>query len=132
MNGKHLFDRHYKRLLTEGILKSVISGGAVCFGVIFIFSFLYWMFAIGGIWIGLLVGVLSGAAVGVITYRLLYAPNDLTVARRVDRYGLEERLVTMLELERDESYLAQLQRSDATSKLDTVSAKSIRYRLPIV
>ena len=131
MNGKQIFDRHYRRLLTEGILKSVICGAAVGFGISFIFSFLYWMLAFGNIWIGIVIGIASGILTGALAYRLRYKPTDKTIARRIDRYGLEERMITMLELERDESYIASLQRSDASDKLGAFDAKSIRYTFPI-
>ena len=93
MNGKQIFDRHYRRLLTEGILKSVICGAAVGFGISFIFSFLYWMLAFGNIWIGIVIGIASGILTGALAYRLRYNPTDKTIARRIDRYGLEERMI---------------------------------------
>lgn len=132
MKEKHFLKGHYKRLLTEGILKSVIFGVAVCFGVNFICAFLYWMFAIGGIWLGIGVGSGAGLLSGILSYRFIYRLTDRSAAHRIDRYGLEERMITMLELKDDESYIAELQRKDAEESIDAVPSKRIKFRLSAV
>lgn len=129
MNKKHFFDKHYKRLVTEGVLRSAIYGSLAGFGIIFILSLLYWIFALGGILLSIGIGILTGITVGVLLYVFKYAPTDTAVARRIDRQGLEERMITMLELKDDDSFIAGLQRNDATSKLESVPEKSIRYGL---
>ena len=129
MNIKQFFDKHYKRLVTEGILKSAILGALVCFVINFIFAFLYWMFAIGSIWLGIGIGTVSGIAFGVALYFLRYNPTEKTVAGRIDRYGFEERMITMLELREDESFMADMQRRDARKSLDNAPAKIIRFNL---
>jgi hypothetical protein len=72
-------------------------------------------------------GLLIGA---VIAYFRKFRPTVVSNARRIDRYGLEERLITMVELENDDSYLARLQREDAEAKLASVDAHDIRFRIP--
>lgn len=63
-----------------------------------------------------------------IFYYKKFRPTTKDVARRIDRLGLEERIITMTELEKDESYIAMRQREDAKRKLGAVDAKQIRFR----
>jgi hypothetical protein len=73
-------------------------------------------------------GVVAVAS-GLATYFLKYKPNPRAIARRVDRLGLEERMVTMMELEGEDSYIANLQRENAKAHLDAASNRKIRFRL---
>ncbi len=129
MNENQFLDKHYKRLVTEGILRSAIIGSSVCFGINSILAILYWTFAFGDVWLGLGIGLAVGAVSGILLYFLRYRPTEKEAARRIDRLGLEERVITMLELKDDDSYIAELQRKDAEKSLGGASAKNIRYRL---
>ena len=128
MNGKELFKKHYSRLVAEGVIRSALLGLAIGFGANFIAAFFAWMFDFGGIWFG--IGVGAGVAVlsGVLLYFLKFKPDTREVARRLDRLGLEERMVTMLELKGDDSYIAELQRENARVHLAKVSHRKIRFR----
>lgn len=130
MNTKQIFDKHYARLRCEAIIKSALIGIAVGFGINLIFASLYWLFAFGGVWIGALVGASVGSACGVVLYFVKYRVTETDVARRVDREGLRERMITMLELEDDESVIAKVQRKDAERSLNGVSAESIKFNIP--
>ena len=127
MNKRQIFDKHYSRLKFEAVFKSVTVGVAVGFGINLIFAALYWMLAIGSILIGAVVGASVGAALGVILYFVKYRVTDTDIARRVDREGLRERMITMLELEDDDSVMARVQRADAEKTLKSVSAESIKF-----
>jgi len=48
----------------------------------------------------------------------------------MDRLGLEERTVTMLELKDDDSYIASAQRENAISHIEKASGRKIRLRIP--
>ena len=127
MEKKQFFDKHYQRLVKEGIMRSAIFGTAVFFGTSFLLAFLYWMLAFGSIWLSLAIGAPIGAVVGILWYRLKYKPTLTAAARRVDRLGLEERTVTMLELIDDDSYIAQVQREDAENKLSALPVEKITF-----
>ena len=127
MNGNEQFDRHYKRLVAEGILKSATVGISVCFSINLIFAFLYWMLDIGSIFIGIGISALVGALAGAAIYLFKYRPTEKETARRIDRLGLEERMITMLELKDNESCIAELQRKDAEKSLMNLKKKSIGY-----
>ncbi len=129
MIQKNFFEKHYPRLVTEGILRSAFFGLLIGFGVNFLAALAAWLFDFGGIWFA--IGVGAGAALisAVVLYFARFRPTAAQVARRVDRLGLEERLVTMLELQEDDSYIARLQREDAKKHLGLVANRRVRLRL---
>ncbi len=129
MNVKQIFGKHYCRLLTHGILKSVFAGVGVGFLVGGIFSLLYWMLGFGAVWLGAVTGLCGGVAFGIATYLLRYRLTDRAAAGRLDRYGLEERIITMLELNDDGSEIARLQRRDALESLAALPAESIKFKV---
>ena len=123
------FEKHYRRLRTEGILRSVISGAVLGLGLAFLLLFLYWMLGLGGIAIALVAGAVTGAVSGILLYRFKYRPTERAVARRIDRCGLEERMITMLELEGRDTPMAHLQRRDAEAHLGELSVDSVRFNI---
>ena len=129
MNGKQLFKKHYSRLVLEGVIRSALAGVATGFAVDFAAAFVFWMLDVGGIWPA--IGLGAGAAVisGLLFYFLKFRPSEVDVARRLDRLGLKERMVTMLEYKADDSYIANLQRENAKEHLDRVSGRRIRIRI---
>ncbi|MBQ9097844.1 MAG: hypothetical protein IJY50_00235 [Clostridia bacterium] len=128
---KHpLFQKHYARLVTEAIIKSIIGGVLIGFCANFVAAAVAWFFEFGGIWLAIGVGLVAGIAGGVLLYFLKYRPDVHEVARRVDRLGLQERVVTMLEYQQDDSYIATLQRENAETKLKSVEHRKLRFRLP--
>ena len=130
MNGKELFKKHYSRLVAEGIIRSVLLGVAIGFAVNFLSAFFAWMFDFGGIWFGIGTGAVAAIVSGVLFYFLKFKPDERDVARRLDRLGLEERMITMLELRSDDSYIAGLQRENAKVHLERVSSsnKKIKFK----
>ena len=129
MNAKKLFEKHYRRLTLEAILRSALGGLVIGFAADFLAALVAWIFGFGGIWLA--IGVGAGAAIisGVLLFFLKYKPNVKEVAARVDRLGLEERTVTMLELEGDESFIATLQRENAKEHIKKVENRKIRLRI---
>jgi hypothetical protein len=57
-------------------------------------------------------------------------PTVQSNARRIDRLGMEERIVTMVELEHDDSLLSRLQRADAQKHLEAADEKQIQFYVP--
>lgn len=130
MSLKELLKKHYSRLTLEGIVRSALFGLALGFGTNLVVGFIVWLFELGGIWIPIGVGLGVGVLAGVGAYFLIYRTDLHEVAQRVDRLGLEERTITMLELERDDSYIAKVQRENATAHLQRVSDRKLRIRIP--
>ena len=128
MAQKELFKRFHTRLVWEGILKSALCGLIIGFAVNIAAALICWLVGMDGgfllaiaIWFG--VSVISG----VILYFVRFRPTVKDIARKVDKLRLDERVITMLELENDQSYIAMRQREDARERLKAVNAKQLKF-----
>ena len=119
------------RLRNEAIMKSALGGIAIGAIAAFAFAAVAWFMEFSGLVAALC--VFAGAALisGAILYFTVYHPSVIQNARRLDRYGLEERLVTMVDLDGEESYIAKKQREDAMQALKNLDAKRVKYRIPL-
>lgn len=116
------FKQYYKRLAKEGIMKSLLCGLIVGFSALFLSATVFWIVGVKQVWI---VAIVFAVAVGIATplfYYKRFKPTTKKIAERVDALGLEERILTMTELEGDTSYIAMRQREDALNALKTVHA----------
>ncbi len=131
MDHNQHFEKYYSRLRLEGILKAFIWGLFVGFTAGFVTAFLMWTLPqiSWGLWLalGVLVAVTAGATVAF--YYTKFRPTIDRNARRLDAMGLEERLITMVEYEKDDSLIAQKQREDAKVTLSKVDVKEIKMRV---
>ena len=75
-------------------------------------------------------GVLTLISVPIF-YFVFYKPNTKEVARKLDECGLEERMITMTELEGNNSFIARMQREDATKALKNIEAKMLKFTTSI-
>lgn len=119
MDSKQIFQKYYRRLSGEGVLRAFVWGlmaGMLTFAVA---TFIFWLAGYDpGILIALGIGVVVTAICTVVLYNVAFRPTTEQIARRLDEeLGLEERMVTMLELSKDESYIAMRQREDAQKRL---------------
>lgn len=121
--NESVFKKYYGKLRRNAILKSFLWGLAFGFIAAFIAGFAMWMSYEKGflITIGVFVGVT--ALVTALCYFLFFRPTAKDVARKVDSLGLEERMITMLELENSEDYIAMRQREDAKASLGKLGDK---------
>ena len=126
-----LFKKHYTRLCLEAGLRSALFGLAIGFVVAFVLSALEWLLDFGASWLSLAVFVFISAVIGVLLYFFKYRPTMKDVAKRLDRLGLDERMITMLEYEGDDSYIATLQRENAQVSFKTVENKKLKLRISI-
>lgn len=130
MNAKQMFKKHYLRLVLEAVIKSVLLGLAIGFAANFVAALAAWIFDFGGIWFAIGVGGGCWLVSGLLAYFLKYKPSVTETAARMDRLGLEERMITMLELDGDDSYIANVQRENAINSIAGVVNRKIRLRVP--
>lgn len=76
------------------------------------------------------VGLLLSVITGIIIYKKRYRTNNQKIARRIDSLGLDERVTTMIEYQKDQSYVAKVQRQDTLDRLSKVNVKTLRIRIP--
>jgi len=117
-----LFKKYYNRLKTEGIVKALLCGLIFGCSALAISAGLVWFMGWKAFWVSLIVWAVVSAGTGVAFYKLKFQPTTREIALRIDELGLQERILTMTELEGDESYIAQRQREDAFHALNTVQA----------
>ena len=126
-----ILKEYYGKLAKEGWLKSLLCSLFVGFIVMFISSMVFWLTVAKYFWVSILIWVaVTGAAMPIFYYRL-FKPNPRKVARRVDDLGLEERLLTMTQLEGDDSYIAIRQREDTIAALNKISASLLKLAISI-
>ena len=132
MIQKQFFAKHHKRLVTEAILRAAMCGLLIGSCANFLAAMFAWYYDFGGILFAIGVGAGVGLIAAVILYAVKFKPSIKELAYRVDRLGLEERMVTMLEFQNDDSVIARLQRENAKEHLKDVEDKKLRMRLPKV
>lgn len=129
MKENKIFPKQQSKLKNEAVLRSLLCGLAVGFAANFVASLICWLLPVNGLWICLAVLAVVTAVATPIFYVKRFRPNDAMNARRIDRLGLEERLITMVELEDNDSFIAQVQRRDAQAALEAVDNKQLKIRV---
>lgn len=129
MIDNRFFEKHHSRLVKEGVIKASLCGLLVGFTIDFLLALPFWIFGIGNIWIAIGAGLGAAVISGILLYLYKFRPTPEEIARRVDRLGLKERLVTMMELQNDDSYIAKIQRENAKEHLKDVESRKLKFRL---
>ncbi|MDE5593602.1 MAG: hypothetical protein K2I75_06695 [Clostridiales bacterium] len=111
-------------LQRERIVKSVLSGMATGFSVMFVIAFITWIVEFKGLWLSLGLGAAAWIGASLFFYFIVFSFSDMEIMQRIDRAGLDERMVTMYQLQGDDSYMAQRQREDAAAAFATAVKKS--------
>lgn len=119
--------KNYKsRLAKEGWLKAALCGMSVGFSADILCATAFWVFGIKLFWICILVFAAVTAIATPLFYFCRFKNSRRQVASRVDMLGLEERILTMTQLENDDSYIARRQREDAINALKSVNSSFIK------
>ena len=127
--GKTYFQKHFMKIFIEAVFNSFLCGLIVGFFAGFAAALVTWFTILEGLWIS--IGVTAGVTVisAFIFYFAKFRPTVMRSARRIDSVGLEERLITMVEYEKDTSPIADIQRQDAKKALDALSTAAIALRV---
>lgn len=121
------FKRFNRKITAESILKSVGVACIIGFTTMFVVALVSWLTGFDyGLVLSLVLGLAAIGAAAPLFYIKKFRPTAMKIAAKVDALGLEERLITMTELENDESYIAKRQREDALQKLAYVKEKSVK------
>ena len=115
------------QVLKNSVLHSSIFGCIIGLIAAFIVTLVSWFFGYDkGLEVSILTFVSAAAVSSVILCLTKFRVTDVVVAQKVDRLGLKERAITMIELNDDTTEIAKLQREDAKEKLKMVSPKQIK------
>lgn len=128
--NEQIIKTYRKRMAVSAITSSVCFGLMIGGGAAFIAALISWLFSFNGVWVAVGTGLGAAAIAGVLLYFLKFRPTDKQVIRQIDRMGLEERTVTMMDLAGDTSTIAQMQRADAHARLENVNREQVRFAFP--
>lgn len=129
MDQKEYFKKYGKRLAREGWLRSLVCGSAIGFVACIAAAIGSWMLELNGLLVPLAVLVTVSAIATALFYVLRFQPTVRGCAKRLDQLGLEERMITMLDLDGDQSCVAQLQREDAKRAISSVLPQNIAIHI---
>ncbi len=120
--ANNAFRKYRTRIAREGVLKAILLSTCIGFAALALTVLFSWFFGFkAGLWLGLGLLVAVSAGLAPVFYCKLYRPTTKAIAKRVDELGLEERVLTMVELENDSSFVAMRQREDTYRALGTVN-----------
>lgn len=124
-----IFSKYYKKIKAEGLIKSFFLALTIALFVETVILLAFWFVGIKRYWLsaGISVGVFAALVPSL--YSLFFRPDTKAIAKRLDSLGLEERLLTMNELQNDESYIAMRQREDAKQALAKIDPKNVKIVL---
>lgn len=122
--SEEIFKKFEARLRAESCIKAMLFGLLIGFSAMIICAVACWFFGFNGIiWLSFtLFGVIAVAST-LAFYFFAFRPTPERLARRIDSLGLDERIITMHELEGSSSYIAQRQRDDALKALSKIDPK---------
>ena len=129
----NILNNFKKKLKKENIIKSLLCSLSVS-ALIFIFSQLFvWFFHLN-ILISVIPTIISFGISFPLFYYKKFKYSEIQLAKRIDDLGLEERVITMTELEGNDSFIAKKQREDTIKALKEVNSDNfkIRYKKPSI
>lgn len=124
-----VLNQFVSRLKKEALLKAFLCALAIGFGALLITALACWLTAFDGYWIFAVTFLVPFGAAMPLFYFFVFYPTQKYVAKRLDQLGLDERIVTMVEFEDQDSYIMQRQREDAMEKLSGLNSKLIKFAL---
>lgn len=117
-----IFKKFHSQLVKEGILKAILCAAIIAFISLVVCGFVFWFIDFKAVWLCAIIFVAVLAIAAPIFYFLLFRPTMKAVARRIDaQFGTEERMITMAELEGNNSFMANKQRENAVATLNGCS-----------
>lgn len=131
MDVKQTYSKHYNRFKRESLIKSFLYGAFIGFLVAAVMSLTFWYFDVKAFWLSIPVFVVVTAAAGYLLSVTKFKPQAKYMAKRLDAFGLDERLITMTQYENDDSFIAKLQREDALSSAKRVDDKLIKFAVSV-
>ncbi len=110
-----LLKKYRSRLVKEAVLKSVLYGLTVALVAVAVSSLVFWAIDFKQVWVSAIVFVVVLGVSAAILYTR-FRPTERAIAKRMDaELGLDERMITLLELKGNQEVLACAQRANAVS-----------------
>lgn len=130
--ANEVFKKYYKKIGQESILKSLLYALTIGFMLMFVCIAASWFVGFkAGIYIGFGLFVVSAGIATPLLYKFKFRPTTKKIMQRIDALGLEERMLTMAELENDNSFMAMKQREDAMNAVKSVSSEMLKIAVSV-
>lgn len=127
-----VFKKYYRKIRKESVIKSLFCGLIIGFSLAFFCIVACWFAGVrAGLYVGIALFFVSAGVAAPLFYRYKYRPGAKTIAKRIDALGLEERVLTMTELEHDESFIAMKQREDALRAVSEVNSDMLKLAISV-
>ena len=117
------------RLKKEAVLRAFLCALAIGGAAILVTALACWFTEFSGYWIFAIAFVVPFGTAMPLFYFYVFYPSEKYVAKRLDALGLDERVLTMVEFENQDSYIMKRQREDAIAKLSTFNSKLVKFAL---
>ena len=121
--------KYRARMNKEAIWRSVFYGALIGFAVMLAIALPFYFSDVGYVWLPPVAFVVVTVGCSALFYFLKLRPTEETIARRLDSFGLEERMITMNEFKEEDSYIARRQREDAQQALESLDASMLKFKL---
>lgn len=129
----NILNNFKQKLKKENIIKSLLCSLLVSALVFIFFQLFVWFFHLN-ILISIIPSIISFGISFPLFYYKKFKYSEIQLAKRIDDLGLEERVITMTELEGNDSFIAKKQREDTVEALKEVNPDNfkIRYKKPSI
>lgn len=129
----NILNNFKKKLKKENIIKSLLCSLLVSALIFIFFQLFVWFFHLN-ILISVIPSIISFGVSFPLFYYKKFKYSEVQLAKRIDDLGLEERVITMTELEGNNSFIAKKQKEDTIKALKEVNPDNfkIRYRKPSI
>ncbi|MDR0426870.1 MAG: hypothetical protein LBH24_06865 [Clostridiales bacterium] len=128
---ENMLRQYRKKLIIEAGIKACIlglAGGLLVGGIIALVSYLTHF--IYGFIVAFSALAVVAAGTAPLLYKRFFRVNTQEVAARVDRIGLEERVITAAEFAGSERFIIRKLKADTAEKLQTVTPKAMKFKFP--
>ncbi len=129
-----ILNKYKKRLIILGLFKAFLIAlipSFISMGVISLISYFCNASLSFIIILTLSIGLSLLLILTIAIFFKFFYPNNKKLYSQLDKMGLEERLITLKEIENDNSLFADLLKKDVDEKLKNLPVKSIRFVFPI-
>lgn len=126
-----VFKQYYTKLSGEAWIKALLCGSIFGFSALLLSALVFWVVKPNLWWVSLVILLTVTGGVTPLLYFKKFQPSKKGLARRIDDLGLEERVLTMHELEHDTSVMAELQRRDTLKTLEKFNASLLKFIIPV-
>ena len=127
-----VFNKYYRKIKKESVIKSLFCGLIIGFSLAFVCILASWLVgAKAGLYAGIALFFVAAAVASPLFYRFRFRPTAKEIAKRIDALGLEERVLTMTELQHDDSFIAMKQREDALRAVSEVNSDLLKLAISV-